>query len=116
MKNELANFPLSVNNRIPNFKGTAEAAQRLAELDVFKKAKTVKVNPDKPQEAVRFLCLEANKDILVPIPRLKSGLFQHITPVAGATKEELKNASMRRGLEQWGKPVGLDLKMKVKYS
>ncbi|XP_046736345.1 methenyltetrahydrofolate synthase domain-containing protein [Diprion similis] len=113
MKNELANFPLSVHNRIPNFDGNAEAALKLSELDEFKRARTVKVNPDKPQETVRFLCLEANKNILVPIPRLKSGLFQHVVPPSGATKEELKIAATRRGLEQWGKPVGLDLKMKI---
>lgn len=51
--NALAMFPRPVYNRIPNFKGALEAAAKLAELDIFKNAKTVKVNPDKPQEAVR---------------------------------------------------------------
>lgn len=46
-------FPRPVYNRIPNFKGAAEAAAKLAELDAFKNANTVKVNPDKPQEPVR---------------------------------------------------------------
>ncbi|KAF9801200.1 hypothetical protein SFRURICE_015542, partial [Spodoptera frugiperda] len=50
--NGLAMFPRPVYNRIPNFKGAPEAAAKLAELDVFKNASTVKVNPDKPQEAV----------------------------------------------------------------
>lgn len=51
--NGLAMFPRPVYNRIPNFKGAQEAADRLAELDLFKNAVTVKVNPEKPQEPVR---------------------------------------------------------------
>lgn len=86
MKNDLVNFPLTVYDRIPNFKGAAEAAQRLADLEFFKEAKIIKINPDKPQEPVRFLALEANKEILVPIPRLRTGLFLHVTPIAGCSK------------------------------
>ncbi|VVD00254.1 unnamed protein product [Leptidea sinapis] len=40
--NGLAMFPRPVYNRIPNFKGAQEAAAKLAELDVYKNAKTVK--------------------------------------------------------------------------
>ncbi|XP_011161574.1 methenyltetrahydrofolate synthase domain-containing protein [Solenopsis invicta] len=113
MKNELVNFPVNIYKRIPNFKGAAEAAQRLIELDEFKKARVIKINPDKPQEPVRFLALEANKEIIVPIPRLRTGLFLHVTPVAGATKEQLKALASMRGLEQAGKPLGLDSHIKV---
>lgn len=112
-KNELVNFPVNIYKRIPNFKGAAETAQRLIELDEFKKSRTIKINPDKPQEPVRFLALEANKEIIVPIPRLRSGLFLHVTPVAGATKEQLKILASMRGLEQVGKPLGLDSNIKV---
>lgn len=116
-KNEIANsFPTNIYHRIPNFKGAADAAQRLAELDEFKKARTIKINPDKPQEPVRFLALEANKEIIVPIPRLRSGLFRHVTPVAGATKGQLKTLASMRGMEQYGKPLGLESNIKVKYS
>lgn len=51
--NGLAMFPRPVYNRIPNFKGATEAAAKLADLDIFKAANTIKVNPDKPQEPVR---------------------------------------------------------------
>ncbi|XP_071571814.1 methenyltetrahydrofolate synthase domain-containing protein [Temnothorax nylanderi] len=112
-KNELVNFPVNIYKRIPNFKGAAEAAQRLIDLDEFKKARVIKINPDKPQEPVRFLALEANKEIIVPIPRLRTGLFLHVTPVAGATKEQLKTLASMRGLEQTGKPLGLDSHIKV---
>ena len=46
---------------IPNFKGAAAAAHSLAALDDFRQAKVVKVNPDKPQETVRFLALEVRE-------------------------------------------------------
>lgn len=59
-KNDLAHFPQHVYGRIPNFKGSPEAAQKLSELDIFKDAYTIKVTPDKPQEAVRFLVLEVS--------------------------------------------------------
>lgn len=114
-KNELAFFPLSVQSRIPNFKGAAEAAQRLVELEEFKRAKTIKINPDKPQEPVRLLALEANKEILVPIPRLKGGLFLHMPPSAGAGKDQLKNIATRTGLREFGKPLGLDSNIKVPH-
>ncbi|KAK2587147.1 hypothetical protein KPH14_002905 [Odynerus spinipes] len=112
-KNDLVNFPFSIRNRIPNFKDAAKAAQHLAELEEFKKAKVIKINPDKPQEPVRFLALEANKEILVPIPRLRSGLFLHVTPVAGMSKKELRALSTIRGLKQAGKPLGIDSNIKV---
>ncbi|XP_011632953.1 methenyltetrahydrofolate synthase domain-containing protein [Pogonomyrmex barbatus] len=112
-KNELVNFPVNIYKRIPNFKGAAEAAQRLSELDEFRKARVIKINPDKPQEPIRFLALETNKEIIVPIPRLRTGLFLHVTPVAGASKEQLKTLASMRGLEQAGKPLGLDSHIKV---
>lgn len=115
-KNELVNFPVNIYKRIPNFKGAAEAAQRLIELDEFKKARVIKINPDKPQEPVRFSALETNKEIIVPIPRLRTGLFLHVIPVAGATKEQLKTLASMRGLEQAGKPLGLDSHIKVNIS
>lgn len=113
MKNDLVNFPLPVYDRIPNFKGAIEAAQRLAELDNFKQAKIIKINPDKPQEPVRFLALVANKEILVPIPKLRSGLFLHITPIAGASKNELRMLSKIHGLTEVGKPLDINSKIKV---
>ncbi|XP_076178839.1 methenyltetrahydrofolate synthase domain-containing protein lost isoform X2 [Ptiloglossa arizonensis] len=113
MKNELVNFPFTIYDRIPNFKGAAEAAIRLAELDEFKKAKIIKINPDKPQEPVRFLALEANKEILVPSPKLKSGLFLHVTPVAGATKNKLRTWSKIHGMMEVGKPLGVESNIKI---
>ncbi|MGH9909546.1 MAG: hypothetical protein ACRD32_02785 [Nitrososphaerales archaeon] len=46
---DIATFPRPVHGRIPNFRGADVAARKLTELDEFKKAKTLKVNPDAPQ-------------------------------------------------------------------
>ncbi|XP_063612178.1 methenyltetrahydrofolate synthase domain-containing protein-like [Penaeus indicus] len=61
-EHDLANFPRPVDHRIPNFKGAGEAGQRVRDLQCFTAAKTVKVNPDKPQEEVRFFVLEMDTD------------------------------------------------------
>ncbi|KAK0086473.1 hypothetical protein PV325_003132 [Microctonus aethiopoides] len=112
MKNDLVNFPSRVYKRIPNFKGAEEAAKRLSELDEFKNAKVIKINPDKPQEPVRLLALEAEKEILVPIPRLKSGLFYHVVS-SEVKSDDLKVVATRDGLQEHGKPIGVDAKIKV---
>ncbi|XP_074108096.1 methenyltetrahydrofolate synthase domain-containing protein lost isoform X2 [Cotesia typhae] len=118
MDNDLVNFPSIVYHRIPNFKGAEEAAKRLSELEEFKKARVLKVNPDKPQEPVRLLALETGKEILVPIPRLKSGLFFHVVPVtpdgaAAPTQQTLKAMATRFGIETHGKSVSIDADIKV---
>lgn len=40
----------------PNFKGAAEAAERLAAIPEFQNARVVKSNPDTPQSMVGELC------------------------------------------------------------
>lgn len=57
-KNDLVMFPRPCKSRIPNFKGAPAAAEKLTTLDVFKNSKTIKINPDKPQEMARFHTLE----------------------------------------------------------
>nr|XP_027322636.2 methenyltetrahydrofolate synthase domain-containing protein isoform X2 [Anas platyrhynchos] len=109
----LADAPRPVHGRIPNFKGASHAATRLLALQEFKAASTVKINPDAPQKNARFLTLEARKTLLVPTPRLRSGLFNRIVPPAGATKEILRICSTSRGIKEYSVPVGLDGKVRV---
>ncbi|XP_076583246.1 methenyltetrahydrofolate synthase domain-containing protein isoform X1 [Chaetodon auriga] len=109
----LANFPRPVHNRIPNFKGAVQACDRLADLQEFKSSQTVKVNPDRPQQQARFVTLEARKTLLVPTPRLRTGLFNNITPPQGASKEQLRICSSSQGVKDFSVPVGLDAKVKV---
>lgn len=100
-----ARFPFPVEGRIPNFTGAEAAARRLAELDVFKKARGVKVNPDSPQLPVRAAVLKAGKVLYMPSPRLKGG-FLCIDPENVPPGEERKAASLRH-CRRYGEEVPL---------
>ena len=104
-KNDIANFPRPVYNRIPNFKGANLAGQKVIELDEFKLAKTVKVNPDKPQEEVRYHVLDQNKSLIVPTPRLSKGLFNRLSNEPGSDKESIRKLASREGIDKKSKPV-----------
>ncbi|XP_075432584.1 methenyltetrahydrofolate synthase domain-containing protein isoform X1 [Ascaphus truei] len=112
-KNNLADFPRPVHHRIPNFKGAARASAKLPNLQAFKAAKTIKINPDTPQKNARFLTLEDHKTLLVPTPRLRTGLFNRIAPPAGASKEVLRVCSTSQGVKDHSVPVGLDAHVQV---
>jgi 5-formyltetrahydrofolate cyclo-ligase len=51
----------TAHGRIPNFRGSEEAAARLAELERWKDAVVVKAVPDKAQLPVRARALEEGK-------------------------------------------------------
>ncbi|KAJ8049363.1 Methenyltetrahydrofolate synthase domain-containing protein [Holothuria leucospilota] len=82
-------------------------------MDAFKNAKTVKVNPDKPQEQARFLALEANKTLLVPTPRMRRGLFNRVVLPAGANKSQLRECCSFQGIKVNSAPVGIAEKYQV---
>ncbi|XP_011312360.1 5-formyltetrahydrofolate cyclo-ligase-like protein COG0212 isoform X1 [Fopius arisanus] len=99
--------------RLPKFVGAEDAAKRLADLAEFKNAKVIKLNPDEPQEPVRLMALKAGKEILIPIPRLKSGLFLHVTPPENQEEIDSKIFTSKQELVKHGKPLGLDADIKV---
>ncbi|XP_073410981.1 methenyltetrahydrofolate synthase domain-containing protein isoform X1 [Dendrobates tinctorius] len=109
----LADFPRPVHHRIPNFKAAHRASRRLTALEVFSRAQEIKVDPDKPLEGVRLAALQANKTLLVPTPRLRTGLFNRITPPPGANKEALRICSTFQGVKDFSVPLGLDSAMQV---
>lgn len=108
----IAQFPRPVHHRIPNFIGASLAADKLSELEEFKVAKCVKVNPDTPQKQVRFLTLNGEKQLLTPQPRLRTGFFSLLEDSmlsAGTIKEACTSA----GVAKYGRPIGLEEKIKV---
>lgn len=110
---DIATFPRPVYGRIPNFKGANEAANKLVELDVFKKAKTLKVNPDAPQRTVRYLTLSNKKLLIMPPPRLRSHLIMldpNVIPESSFYK-----ASSIKGAFTYSKPLALDAKFKMDF-
>ena len=96
----------SVWSRIPNFIGAEKAAQRLAELQIWRVAKVVKSNPDPPQIPVRLRALQDGKLVYVPVPELvkdypfieldpkelqrRSISFDEVAPIEGAMEHGRK--------------------------
>ncbi len=65
----VARFP-GAAGRIPNFTGAEQAAERLRVTEAWRRARTVKANPDAPQWPVRQRALEDGKTVFMAVPRL----------------------------------------------
>jgi 5-formyltetrahydrofolate cyclo-ligase len=66
---------------IPNFVGADVAAWRLAQTDEWKRARTIKTNPDAPQIPIRLRALYEGKIVYAPVPYLtKSFPYLRIDP------------------------------------
>jgi 5-formyltetrahydrofolate cyclo-ligase len=70
-KESAARFP-GAQGRIPNFVGAEKCAATLASCPLWQRAKTIKVNPDSPQRAIRQRALEEGKVLYMAVPRLRS--------------------------------------------
>ncbi|KAI3377847.1 hypothetical protein L3Q82_008984, partial [Scortum barcoo] len=99
--------------RFITLEGAFTACAKVSELQVFTQTAEVKVDPDKPLEGARLAVLQARKTLLVPTPRLRTGLFNKITPPQNASKEQLRICSSSQGVKDFSVPVGLDAKVKV---
>ncbi|CAO2823330.1 unnamed protein product [Amaranthus hypochondriacus] len=110
--NNIAQFPRPVHHRIPNFVGAPLASNKLIELEVFREANCVKVNPDSPQKQVRFLTLSEGKKLLTPQPRLRTGFFS-VLDSEMLTPSTINEACTSVGVAKYGRPIGLDEKIKV---
>ncbi|KAF5749224.1 hypothetical protein HS088_TW04G01188 [Tripterygium wilfordii] len=108
----IAQNPRPVHHRIPNFVGASAAAKRLGDLEVFRVADCVKVNPDSPQKQVRFLTLSGGKKLLTPQPRLRTGFFS-VLESCTLPPGTINEACTSVGVAKYGKPIGLDEKIKV---
>ena len=62
----------NVHDKIPDFRGAEEAADRVAELEVWRNARVIKSNPDKAQRPLRQRALEEGKIVYMAVPRLRS--------------------------------------------
>jgi 5-formyltetrahydrofolate cyclo-ligase len=98
-KSRVATFPLPCWGRIPNFVGAEAAADKFRQLEEWKKAKVVFVNPDSPQRKVRENVLKDGKILIMASPRLKKG-FILIDPAKAKGKERF--ASTIKGAFKFG--------------
>jgi 5-formyltetrahydrofolate cyclo-ligase len=102
-----ARFP-GAQGRIPNFIGAEAAAQHLTTLSAWRRARTLKCNPDAPQRTVRYAALQAGKIIYMAVPRLRElKPFIALDPSALGSKA-LWPASSIQGAFAMGKPVALE--------
>lgn len=107
--NDIAQFPRPVHHRIPNFIGADQAASRLAQLDEFRNATIIKVNPDTPQRPVRHAVLAEGKTLLTPQPRLRTGFFSTIQMASLPNSTvKIEDCTTSVGVAKWGTPVSLN--------
>ncbi len=101
-------FPRPARGRIPNFVGSREAAARLRSLPAYASAKTVFVNPDAAQLAVRELVLRDGKYLIMATPRLREGFI-----VLDPTKiENIREVASIKGAFRHGQRADIS-KLKV---
>lgn len=101
-------------NRVPNFKGTEEAAERLAKTDEFQRAKSVCINADKAQEKIQYLTVQAKKLLLVQIPLfIRKGLIKAIQIPSELPEDQVSKLTSRTAIGAYGKTVPLSEERKV---
>jgi 5-formyltetrahydrofolate cyclo-ligase len=110
-KKKAARFP-GAKGRIPNFVGAEACAALLAASSLWKKAKTIKANPDSPQRAIRHRALQEGKTVYMAVPRLRDA-----KPFIELDPKRLKCspyvASSIKGASQYGRPVSLEEVAKI---
>ena len=106
-----ARFP-GAKGRIPNFIGAEACAELLARIPFWKKARTIKANPDSPQRAIRYRALQDGKTVYMAVPRLHAEKpFIELDPKR--LKCSLYVASSIKGASQHGRPVALEQVKKI---
>ncbi|MEM5017301.1 5-formyltetrahydrofolate cyclo-ligase [Metabacillus indicus] len=108
---KLGGFPFPLKNRIPNFKGAAAAAELVSQMDIYKRAEVVKINPDAPQLPLRARVIMDGKTLLVPTPRLKAGFIMLKREWVPAGEE--RKAVSLKNIRQYGKEITLSELPKV---
>ncbi|UTR12283.1 5-formyltetrahydrofolate cyclo-ligase [Evansella sp. LMS18] len=102
---KVGRFPFPLKGRIPNFKGAEKAAQFIFQMEEYKQAEVIKVNPDSPQLPIRAQALKDGKTLLVPTPRLKDG-FIRVDSADVPPGEEKKAASLKH-IHKYGRVISL---------
>ena len=101
----VARFPFPPHGRIPNFAGAEAAAARLLEIEPWKSAAAIKVNPDSPQRPLRAEALRRGITVFVPTPRLRGG-FKKLDPRRIPPDRINEAASLWRS-DRWSEEVAL---------
>lgn len=103
---KFARFP-GAHGRIPNVTGAEAAAERLRETEVWRRARTLKCNPDAAQWPVRQRALEDGKTVYMAVPRLaEEAPFFLLDPEQ--LEETPRKASSIKGASRSGRTVAVE--------
>ncbi|WP_330266273.1 5-formyltetrahydrofolate cyclo-ligase [Streptomyces griseorubiginosus] len=93
--------------KIPGFYEAEATANRLAKLDVWKQARTIKTNPDWAQLPVRIRALQDGKLLYMAVPRMAS--LQPFYLLDPETLElPVEQAAEKKGAAQVARRVGVE--------
>jgi 5-formyltetrahydrofolate cyclo-ligase len=108
---KVARFPGALG-RIPNFIGAENCARLLADKPYWKRAGTLKTNPDSPQRAIRHKALAEGKIVYVAVPRLRDEKpFIELDPAKLNCSPYA--ASSIKGAAQYGRLIDVDEVKKI---
>jgi 5-formyltetrahydrofolate cyclo-ligase len=105
-RSRAARFP-GAEGRIPNFVGAEAAAERLRARREWRRASTLKANPDAPQLPVRQRALEDGKTVFMAVPRLAEERPFFLLDPASLPVGPRQAASIS-GASRFGRPVALE--------
>jgi 5-formyltetrahydrofolate cyclo-ligase len=103
----VARFP-GAEGRIPNFAGAKMAAEKLAGHRAWKRARTIKANPDSPQTYARRIALEEGKTVIMAVPRLRDPHPFRVLDPKELSKQAVKEAATIKGALRHGRVIALD--------
>ncbi|RLI70093.1 5-formyltetrahydrofolate cyclo-ligase [Archaeoglobales archaeon] len=83
--------PFPVSGRIPNFRGSSKACEKIRELEEYKKSKIVFSAPDSPLRRAREVVLKDNKILLAVKPRMTGFLILDAKNTSATIKEMLRS-------------------------
>jgi 5-formyltetrahydrofolate cyclo-ligase len=100
----VSRFP-GAEGRIPNFAGAKLAAGRLTDHKLWKRARTVKVNPDSPQTHARRSALEEGKTLIMAVPRLRDTHPFRLLDPRKLNAKQVREAATIKGALRHGQVV-----------
>jgi 5-formyltetrahydrofolate cyclo-ligase len=93
--------------RIPNFEGAEEAGRRLSELDEWRRARVIKMNPDSPMLSLRARAIEEGKLVYMAVPKLTDAL-PFIALEASRLQVSAREAASVDGAARHGQATALE--------
>jgi len=108
-KKDIVDFPRPCFGRIPNFKGSKVASQKIKKIPEFESARCVFCAPDSVLRRIREIVLEESKVLAVALPHIE-----------GLVEIRERNAILRattiKGFKKYGRPLKTKIDLFVQGS